>query len=175
MTEKRDHRIHIRVSEDEKKQLEAASSQFGTKSLSAYVRKMVIDGPIINLQIPELSEVVSQLRENNEHINQIAARVNSTGRIYASDLDQIAQDQQKVLKMMNYISEKLSYTGKGTFTVRNGVFTPVLERRRGTIDQGSDGVGAENESGQKRCRRDCKCRIDILLMRWGTVSGASSI
>ena len=108
MTEKRDHRIHIRVSEEEKKQLEAASSQFGTKSLSAYVRKMAIDGPIINLQIPELTEVVSQMRENAETLNQIAARVNSTGRIYASDLAQIAQDQQKVLKMMNYISEKLS-------------------------------------------------------------------
>ena len=108
MTEKRDHRIHIRVSEEEKKQLEAASSQFGTKSLSAYVRKIAIDGPIIDLQIPELTEVVSQMRENAETLNQIAARVNSTGRIYPSDLAQIAQDQQKVLKMMNYISEKLS-------------------------------------------------------------------
>ncbi len=108
MSENRDHRIHIRVSKEEKKQLEAASSQFGTKSLSAYVRKMAFDGPIIDLQIPELSEVVSQLRENVETLNQIAARVNSTERIYASDLAQIAQDQQKVLKMMNYISEKLS-------------------------------------------------------------------
>ena len=109
MSENRDHRIHIRVSEDGKKQLEAASSQFGTKPLSAYVRKMAIDGPIINLQIPELTEVVSQMRENAETLNQIAVRVNSTGRIYPSDLSQIAQDQQKVLKMMNYISEKLSY------------------------------------------------------------------
>lgn len=108
MSENRDHRIHIRVSKEEKKQLEAGSSQFGTKSLSAYVRKMAFDGPIIDLQIPELSEVVSQLRENVETLNQIAARVNSTERIYASDLAQIAQDQQKVLKMMNYISEKLS-------------------------------------------------------------------
>lgn len=106
---KRDHRIHIRVSEEEKKQLEAASSQFGTKSLNAYVRKIAFDGPIINLQIPELSEVVSQMRENAETLNQIAAQVNRTGRIYASDLAQIAQDQKKVLKMMNnYISEKLS-------------------------------------------------------------------
>ena len=71
---------------------EAASSQFGTKSLSAYVRKMAFDGPIIDLQIPELSEVISQMRENAETLNQIAARVNSTGRIYPSDLAQIAQD-----------------------------------------------------------------------------------
>ena len=66
MTEKRDHRIHIRVSEEEKKQLEA----------------------------------VSQMRENAETLNQIAARVNSTGHIYPSNLAQIAQDQQKVLKTM---------------------------------------------------------------------------
>ena len=108
MTEKRDHRIHIRMSEEEKKQLEEASSQFGTKLLSAYIRKMAIDGPIINLQIPELSEVVSQMRKNAETLNQIATRVNNTGHIYPSDLAQIAQDQQKVLKTMNYISEKFS-------------------------------------------------------------------
>ncbi len=61
MSENRDHRIHIRVPKKEKKPLEAASSQFGTKSLSAYIRKMAIDGPIIHLQIPELTEVVTQL------------------------------------------------------------------------------------------------------------------
>ena len=55
-------------------------------------------------------------------------------------------------------------TGKGTFTVRNGVFTPVLERRRGIKGRGSDGVGTEKKSGKERCRRDRKCRVDLLLM-----------
>ena len=56
-------------------------------------------------------------------------------------------------------------TGKGTFAVRNGVFTPVLERRRGLKGQGSDGMGSEDESGKERCRRDCKCGTDLLLMQ----------
>lgn len=75
------NRYHYGNESDQYAFFEAASSQFGTKSLSAYVRKMAIDGPIINLQIPELTEVVSQMRENAETLNQIAARVNSTGRI----------------------------------------------------------------------------------------------
>ena len=59
-------------------------------------------------------------------------------------------------------------TGKGTFTVRNGVFTPVLERRRGIKGQGSDGLGTENESSPKRFRGDRKCGADLLLIKRGT-------
>ena len=108
MSENRDQRIHIRVSEEEKKQLEAASSQFGTKSVSAFIRKMAIDGLIINLQMPELSDMVSLQRRCASSMNQIAKKVNATGRIYESDLGQIHHDLEEIWQAANNILAKLS-------------------------------------------------------------------
>lgn len=90
MSENRDYRIHLRMSEEEKKKLKAALSQIETKSLSTYIHKMAIEGSIIHLQMPELTEVVSQLHEKPNNSNQIAAQVNSAGCIYALQLNQIA-------------------------------------------------------------------------------------
>ena len=58
----RNRQIIFWVSPVEEAMIEERMSQVGTKSLSAYLRKIAIDGMIINLQIPELKEIISLLR-----------------------------------------------------------------------------------------------------------------
>ena len=88
--------------------IEERMSQVGTKSLSAYLRKIAIDGMIINLQIPELKEIISLLRRCSNSLNQIAKRVNSTGRIYDAEMEQILQNQEELWQAVNEILRKLS-------------------------------------------------------------------
>ena len=89
----RNRQIIFWVSPVEEAMIEERMSQVGTKSLSAYLRKIAIDGMIINLQIPELKEIISLLRRCSSSLNQIAKRVNSTGHIYDAEMEQILQNQ----------------------------------------------------------------------------------
>ena len=104
----RNRQIIFWVSPIEEAMIEERMSQVGTKSLSAYLRKIAIDGMIINLQIPELKEIISLLRRCSNSLNQIAKRVNSTGRIYDAEMEQILQNQEELRQAVNEILRKLS-------------------------------------------------------------------
>ena len=104
----RNRQIIFWFSPVEEAMIEERMSQVGTKSLSAYLRKIAIDGMIINLQIPELKEIISLLRRCSNSLNQIAKRVNSTGRIYDAEMEQILQDQEELWRAVNEILRKLS-------------------------------------------------------------------
>ena len=77
------------VTPDEKAQIEQKMAELGTENLSAYLRKMAIDGRILKLDLPELRELLSLMRRYSGNLNQIAKRINSTHRIYDADLEDI--------------------------------------------------------------------------------------
>lgn len=79
------------VSEQEKKLIETKMEQYGTNNLSAYLRKMAIDGYVVNLDLPELKELVSLLRRSSNNLNQLTKRVHETSRFYDADLDDLRQ------------------------------------------------------------------------------------
>lgn len=52
---------------------------YGTENMSAYLRKLAIDGYILRLELPEL---VSLMRRISNSENQIAKKLNASDRIY---------------------------------------------------------------------------------------------
>ena len=80
----------------------------GIVNMAAYLRKMALDGYIVNLDIPELRELVSLMRRSSNNLNQIAKRVNTTGRIYAYDMEDVLQKQEKLWEAVNTILLKLA-------------------------------------------------------------------
>ena len=58
----RPNQILFFVSDDEKKIIKAKMAQLGTNNMSAYLRKIAIDGYVVQLDLPELREMVSLLR-----------------------------------------------------------------------------------------------------------------
>ena len=82
--------------------------QFGTDNLSAYLRKMAIDGYVVRLDVPELKELVSLLRYSSNNLNQLTRRVHETGRIYETDLEDISQKQEAIWEGVHEILARLS-------------------------------------------------------------------
>ena len=82
--------------------------QFGTKNLSAYLRKMAIDGYVVRLDLPELKELVSLLRYSSNNLNQLTKRVHETGRVYDADLEDIARRQDAIWEGVREILTRLS-------------------------------------------------------------------
>ena len=84
------------VTPEERDQIEAKMAQLGTNNMSAYLRKIAIDGYVVQLDLPELREMVSLLRRSSNNLNQLARRANETGRIYPKDLADIRQNQAQL-------------------------------------------------------------------------------
>ena len=104
----RDIPIKIYLSREEKELIQQNMALLGTDNMSAFIRKMAIDGHIIKLDLPELKELISLLRYTSNNVNQIAKRVNSTGRIYTEDLDGIRQSLDSLWNEANGILRKLA-------------------------------------------------------------------
>lgn len=96
------------VTPEERDQIEAKMAQLGTNNMSAYLRKIAIDGYVVQLDLPELREMVSLLRRSSNNLNQLARRANETGRIYPEDLADIRQNQTQLWESTKEILRVLS-------------------------------------------------------------------
>lgn len=93
---KRDVPVLFWVSAEEMEVIRQKMEQFGTKNLSAYLRKMALDGYVVRLELPELKELVSLMRYSGNNLNQLARRAHETGRIYDADLEDISRRQEQL-------------------------------------------------------------------------------
>lgn len=100
--------ILLYVSESEKAAIEEKMAILGTDNMSAYLRKMAIDGQIIKLELPELREITSLLRYTSNNVNQIAVRSNANGRVYREDLADIQNSLDHVWAAQNALLQKLA-------------------------------------------------------------------
>ena len=82
------------VSEKELEQIRMKMEQYSTNNLSAYLRKIAIDGYVVNLELPELGEMVSLLRRSSNNLNQLTKRVHETDRFYDADLEDLRRDYE---------------------------------------------------------------------------------
>ena len=96
---KRNVQIIIRVTEEERALIEEKMQQIPTLNLSAYARKILIDGYIITLDLQEVKGHTAQLQKIGVNINQIAKHINETGRIYADDMDEIKRAMEEVWRL----------------------------------------------------------------------------
>jgi len=92
----REIQLKFRVTPEERALIEAKMAQLGTTNMAAYLRKMAIDGFVVNLELPELQEMVSLLRRSSNNLNQLTRRVHETGRFYDADLEELRQSQERL-------------------------------------------------------------------------------
>ncbi|MCI6638107.1 MAG: MobC family plasmid mobilization relaxosome protein [Lachnospiraceae bacterium] len=97
--EKRDIRITFRVSPSELERIRRKMAELGTENVSAYARKMTLDGLCVNLDLSEVRELVSLLRRCSNNLNQYAKRANQTGRIYQEDIEDLKRQFDEFWKI----------------------------------------------------------------------------
>ena len=83
-------------------------AEFGTSNMGAFVRKMVIDGYIVKLDIPELREILHQLGPIGNNVNQMARKLNAGGSIYREDLAEVNAKLDAVYKLQRRILKKFA-------------------------------------------------------------------
>ena len=105
---KRQERIVFYITSEEKALILDKMAQLGTGNLSAYLRKIAIDGYVVNLDLPELREMVMLLRRSSANLNQLTKRVHETARIYDADLESLRAEYDKLLDAARIVLSKLT-------------------------------------------------------------------
>ena len=101
-------RLEARLTEQELRLIEEKMKQCGIKNKSAFLRKMAIDGYLIQLDLSDVKEMIRLLRINSNNLNQYARKANECGSVYEKDIRDL-QNQQKLLWVeMRKILENLS-------------------------------------------------------------------
>ncbi len=103
----REVQLAFRVTEAERRLIEDKMRLFGTVNMSAYLRKMAIDGYIVKLDFSQINEMMSLLRRTNSSLNQIVKRLNSMGRAYADDISEIKRRQDEIYDMVKKMLNKI--------------------------------------------------------------------
>ena len=110
MTEKREREVQLkfRVTPEERQIIERKMALLGTNNLAAYLRKMAIDGYVVNLEMPELRELISLLRRSSNNLNQLTKRVHETRRFYAEDLEDLRHSFDRLWGMAEHLLKGLA-------------------------------------------------------------------
>jgi len=82
----------FKMSPEEENFFELNMARTGIKNKSAFIRKMCIDGHVINLELSSLNEIkrLTLITANNG--NQIAKRVNSGGEAHREDIAEMNEN-----------------------------------------------------------------------------------
>lgn len=82
-------RVEFVMSEQDAELVKGLMAELGITNLSAYLRKMAVDGYIIHLDMGDIQEMVRLLRICSNNLNQYAKRANETGSVYAADVEDL--------------------------------------------------------------------------------------
>ena len=100
---KRNIQIKFYVTEDEKRLIDEKMSQLPTRRYGAYLRKMAIDGYIIQVDTRDIKEMNKLLSAIGRNINQIAKRVNAGGPTYQADMEEIRERLDQIWQLQRHI------------------------------------------------------------------------
>ena len=85
----RTEELKIRISPEDKERIKLKMEDAGILTMSAYVRKMALDGICIQLDLKDVRQLTVMLRRCSDNLNQYAKRANETGSIYVADIEDL--------------------------------------------------------------------------------------
>jgi Bacterial mobilisation protein (MobC). len=103
---KRNVQIKFRVTEEERELIMQRMKQIPTRNMAAYLRKMAIDGYIVQVDHSDIKAMTAELQKIGVNINQIAKRANATGDVYREDIDEIKGVLAEIWRLQRYTLSK---------------------------------------------------------------------
>lgn len=104
--EGRDIGLFTKVSPEEKEVIDQKMALLGASNLRAYLRKMAVDGYIVQLDMEGMAELVKLLRSISSNVNQIARRCNETRNLYAEDLEDLRRGYAQLWQELHALLKK---------------------------------------------------------------------
>ena len=108
MKEKRDEVLILRITKSEKRRIYEKMLGMGIRSLSAYIRKMALDGYCLHLDLQELRRMAYLLQMCSNNLNQYAKAANENGQVYAADMEDLRSRLDELIDIGKQILSRLA-------------------------------------------------------------------
>ena len=103
----RDVPISVWVRPDELEAIRERMAQAGIRNMSAYIRKMALNGYILHVDLSPVQELVSLQRRCANNLNQVATHANSYG-VYQEEIKSLQKDYADLWGPLSDLLQKLS-------------------------------------------------------------------
>ena len=104
----RDVSVCLWVSPEEMEAIQGRMAEAGIRNLSAYLRKMALNGYVLNVDLSPVRELVSLQRRCSNNLNQVAIQANTYGAIYPEEIKALQQDYAELWGPLSDLLKKLS-------------------------------------------------------------------
>ena len=101
-------RIRVWIKLGDRDKIKKRMEEAGISNMSAFIRKMALDGYVIRLDLSDVKEVARLLHINSNNLKQYAKRANETGSIYLEDIKELKRQQDKLMELMKGILQRLA-------------------------------------------------------------------
>ena len=99
--------IYVWVRPDEMEAIQGRMAEAGISNLSAYVRKMALNGYVLHVDLSDIRELVALQRRCANNLNQVAVHANTYG-IYPSEIASLQKDYADLWEPLSELLKKLS-------------------------------------------------------------------
>lgn len=103
--------IDIRLSKKDRKAIEQKMRDSGIRTMSAYIRRMALDGYTVKIDLQEIHRLVYLLSMCSNNLNQYARKANETGSIYQEDIQDLRVRFDELCELTRLVLDKLSLLG----------------------------------------------------------------
>ena len=83
-------------------------AEAGIRNLSAYVRKMALNGFVVHVDLSDVRELVSLQRRCANNLNQVAIQANTYGGIYPEEIRTLQRDYAQLWGPLSELLKKLA-------------------------------------------------------------------
>ena len=103
----RDIPIYIRVSQAEHELIQERMAEAGTTNMTAFARKMLLNGYILHVDLSPVKELVSLQRRCANNLNQVAVHANTHG-IYQNEIAGLQKDYAALWQPLSDLLKQLA-------------------------------------------------------------------
>ena len=100
--------IKVRLTPEQLDMIHQRMKELHTDNREAYIRKMAVDGYILDLDDSAIREMCRLLRSISNNFNQVAKMANSSGNVYETDLMDMARKLNRIWDAQTQLMGKFS-------------------------------------------------------------------
>lgn len=99
-------KVFFRATPEEMESVYARMESVGTRNLSAYLRRLVLTGQVIEVDMSDFREIRRLVSIESNNLNQYARRANETGSIYKADIVSLQKSHKEIIRLLGEILDK---------------------------------------------------------------------
>ena len=100
--------VCVWLSPDEQAKIRKRMAEVGICNISAYMRKMALNGYVLHVDLAPVKEIVSLQRRCANNLNQIAVQANTYAGVYPDEITALQKDYADLWGPLSELLEKLS-------------------------------------------------------------------